>query len=43
VSDNLKFVSKNTLKKDVLYLKQEGLIEVIGQGKGTFYITKKEN
>lgn len=38
----LKSISRSTLKKDLLYLRQEGLIEVIGRGKGSFYITKKE-
>lgn len=42
LNDSLESISRNTLKKDILYLKQEGLIEVLGQGKGSFYVIKKE-
>jgi Fic family protein len=42
LNDSLESISRNTLKKDILYLKQEGLIEALGQGKGSFYVIKKE-
>ena len=32
--------SRNTIKKDLLYLRQEGVIEKIGKGKGTIYVIK---
>lgn len=32
--------SKNTLRKDLQYLHQEGAVEKLGQGKGTIYILK---
>lgn len=43
ISKALKEISINTIKKDLLYLKQEGNIEQIGKGKGTFYIKKSDN
>lgn len=33
-------ISINTLKKDLLYLKQENIIEAIGKNKGTVYVIK---
>ncbi|HNY54972.1 MAG TPA: hypothetical protein PKI86_05060, partial [Chitinophagales bacterium] len=33
-------ISTNTLKKDLLYLKQENIIEAIGKNKGTVYVIK---
>lgn len=33
-------VSVNTQKKDLLYLKKEGLIDTMGKGKSTVYITR---
>jgi Fic family protein len=34
-------ISPNTLKKDVQYLRAEKIIDSVGQGKGTVYISKK--
>ncbi len=31
-------ISRNTLRKDVQYLVQEGAIEKLGKGKGTIYV-----
>jgi len=33
---------KNTIKKDLEYLRNEGVIETIGRNKGTLYMMKKE-
>lgn len=35
--------SKNTIKKDLEYLRNEGVVETIGKNKGTLYMMKKEN
>ena len=37
---HFKDISPNTLKKDLLYLKQENFIESIGKNKGTIYVIK---
>lgn len=45
ISDIMKFipeVSRNTLKKDLTYLRDENIVEVIGKNKGTLYLMKKE-
>lgn len=34
--------SRNTIKKDLQYFQNEGLISRIGKGRGTFYILKQE-
>ncbi|MEZ4824983.1 MAG: DeoR family transcriptional regulator [Bacteroidia bacterium] len=34
--------SRNTLKKDLQYLNQEGVIDKLGQGKGTIYVIRSK-
>lgn len=41
ITHALKTISINTIKKDLLYLRQNGLIESHGQLKGTIYTLKK--
>lgn len=36
-------VSRNTIKKDLTYLRNENIVEVIGKNKGTLYLMKKDN
>lgn len=40
ISGNFEDISANTIKKDLLYLKSEKIIESIGKNKGTVYILK---
>jgi Fic family protein len=40
---HLENYSKNTVKKDLEYLRNEGVVETIGKNKGTLYMLKKEN
>ncbi|MFH1005408.1 MAG: Fic family protein, partial [Bacteroidota bacterium] len=40
ISNNFEDISANTIKKDLLYLKSENIIESIGKNKGTVYILK---
>ncbi len=45
ISDLMKFlpdVSRNTLKKDLAYLRNENVVEAIGKNKGTLYLMKNE-
>jgi len=45
ISDLMKHLenySKNTIKKDLEYLRNEGVVETIGRNKGTLYMMKKE-
>jgi Fic family protein len=35
-------VSRNTLKKDLAYLRDENVVEIIGKNKGSMYLMKKE-
>jgi Fic family protein len=45
ISDLMKYLenySKNTIKKDLEYLRNEGVVETIGRNKGTLYMMKKE-
>ncbi|MBN1253632.1 MAG: Fic family protein [Bacteroidales bacterium] len=35
--------SRNTIKKDLTYLRNENIVEVIGKNKGTLYVMKKDN
>lgn len=35
-------ISRNTLKKDLIYLRNENIVEVIGKNKGTLYLMKKK-
>jgi Fic family protein len=39
---SLENYSRNTIKKDLEYLKNEGIIETIGKYKGTLYLMKKD-
>ncbi len=43
ITNNLKEINKNTLKKDLQYLKREKEIKTIGERKGTIYIVDDEN
>ncbi len=45
ISDLMKHLtgfSRNTIKKDLTYLRNENLVEIIGKNKGTLYLMKKE-
>ncbi len=45
ISDLVKYMpetSRNTIKKDLTYLRNENIVEVIGKNKGTFYLMKKD-
>lgn len=35
-------ISRNTIKKDLTYLRKENIVEVIGKNKGTLYLMKKD-
>jgi len=46
ISDLMKYLenySKNTIKKDLEYLRNEGVVETLGKNKGTLYMMKKDN
>ncbi len=40
--EHLTDFSRNTIKKDLTYMRNENLIETIGKNKGTLYLMKKE-
>jgi len=43
IANNFKEINKNTLKKDVQYLKREKEIKSLGERKGTVYLVDDEN
>lgn len=45
IGDLVKYMpetSRNTIKKDLTYLRNENIVEVIGKNKGTLYLMKKD-
>ena len=42
LSKRFENININTIKKDLQYLKKEQVIRSIGRGKGTVYITEKQ-
>ena len=42
ISKKFENININTIKKDLQYMKRESLIKSIGKGKGTIYVTEKQ-
>ena len=42
ITNRFESESRNTIKKDLQYFMKEGLIEKIGEGRGTIYVFKEE-
>lgn len=43
ISKEFEIESRNTLKKDLQYFQKEGLIEMIGKGRGTIYVMRNND
>ena len=43
IANNFKEINKNTLKKDLQYMKRDKEIKALGERKGTVYIVDDEN